>query len=389
MPETSRHGESTSDVPSRNPRPDGQWLAGAVGVALAVGVILFRPALPYELDSAVSIGLFVGGIGAAVWLAYKIRQWRQHPQHQLPGGLWAAVGTTAIITALLVIVAIPQEENGYRSVNCQFGVYGFGAGKVWAKIEPEQQNILKPHTVTVRWGSWIGQPEPVALTQTTYFTFLKRDFRSGPADVSVTPDAKITCGDGEPPLDDRPRIHLDGDDWKQGKSTAQNSPVPPINCTPADAPNVTHAEVIFVNNDASLAIGPIYYTAELAGATVQFEAGGELRGEIPAGKQLLLFEWGDPVTTDSTLEHNPGAGNYFYDTTFNATMDGHCWHRPEGRISYSGANGLTFQLHLILVDDSQVAAFTLTPPPNGYSSAELVPLGVTFLAYFEVPTKDL
>ncbi|MGQ0775747.1 MAG: hypothetical protein ACT4NY_15235 [Pseudonocardiales bacterium] len=206
--------EPIEDVPSRHPRPDGQWLAGAVGVALAVGVIIFRPALPYELDSTVSTGLFVGGIGAAVWLAYKIRQWRQHPKHRPPRGLWAAIGTTTIVTTLLVIVAIPQEENGYRSAHCQFGVYGFGTGKVWAKIEPEQQNILKPHTVTVRWGSWIGQPEPAELTQTTYFTFLKRDFHSGPADVSVTPDAKITCGDGEPPPDDRPRIHLDGDDWK-------------------------------------------------------------------------------------------------------------------------------------------------------------------------------
>ncbi|MGH3914802.1 MAG: hypothetical protein ACRDTC_15545, partial [Pseudonocardiaceae bacterium] len=96
--------------------------------------------------------------------------------------------------------------------HCEFGVYGFGTGLVWVKIEPEQQNKAEPHIVLVKWGRWIGQPDPVELTETTYFTFDKRNFRSGPADVSITPDAKITCGDGEPPPD-RPRIHLVGDDW--------------------------------------------------------------------------------------------------------------------------------------------------------------------------------
>lgn len=386
MPTIGRLDKPTNAPSPSRPRPDGQWLAGAVGVALAVGVIIFKPALPYQLDSALDIGLFLVDIGAAVWLAYKVRQWYRDPQGR-PRGFLAAVATTTILTVLLVIVATPQEESGYRSAHCQFGIYGFGKGTVWAKIEPEQQYKLKPHTVTVRWGKWIGQPDPVALTEATYFTFLKRDFRSGPVDVSVTPDAKITCGDGEPPPD-RPRIHLDGENWKQRASSPQPMPIPLTHCAPADEPSVTHATAIPLDNDPSLAVGPVYYTATLAGK-IQFEAGGELRGEIPVRKQLFQLLWADPTTRDSTPDRNPGNGIYYRSDTFSVATNEHCWLRPKKEIAYDGANGLTFRIHFVLVDDDRVADFTSSKYRNGYNDESLKSLGVIRLAYFEVPTKDL
>lgn len=387
MPDIGRHDNPTNEPPPDRYRPDGQWLVGAVGIALALGVIVFRPALPYELDSAASIGLFLGGIGAAVWLAYKVWQWRQNPRYRLPRGFWAAGGTTTMLAALLVIVSTPQEEQGYRSAYCQFGIYGFGKGTVWAKVEPEQPHKLAPHTVTVRWGGWIGQPEPVALTETTYFTFLKRDFHSGPASVSVTPDSKITCGDGEPPPD-RPRIHLDGDDWKQRTSPPKPISIPPNNCPPADDPSATRATVTHLENDPSLAVGSVYHTATLVDE-IQFEAGGELRGEIPVGKQLFQLSWADPTTRDSTPDRNPGSGIYYRSDTFYVTSDGHCWLRPKKEIAYDGAGGLIFRVYLVLVDDEQVADFTSSKYENGYNDEALKSLGVTRLAYFEVPTTDL
>ena len=116
---------------------------------------------------------------------------------------------------------IPQEETGYVSVNCTFGTWGYGKGIVRAKIEPEDKDAIT--TVTVKWGGWYGRPEPRRLTETTYFTFNKRDFASGPADITVDPPADITCGDGRP-ADDHPTIHIDGSQWTRTRTRPPPGP---------------------------------------------------------------------------------------------------------------------------------------------------------------------
>jgi hypothetical protein len=173
---------------------------------------VFTPALPYKLDSASSFLLLAATVTAALWLGHNARQWYRHPQHRRPRGIWLSAAATLSLLGLLLTVVTPQEEHGYITAHCDYGIEGFGRGMVWAKIEPHDAGAT--HTVRVRWGGWIGQPKPVPLYEETYFTFLKRDWHSGPADVSVDPPAKITCGDGRPPPD-RPSIHISGDEWKR------------------------------------------------------------------------------------------------------------------------------------------------------------------------------
>jgi hypothetical protein len=164
--------------------------------------------------------------------------------------------------------------------------------------------------------------------------------------------------------------------------------IPPISCPPADQPGAERATVVHLAHGSPLGIGPVYYTAKLAGK-IQFEAGGELRGEIPRGKQLFQLAWADPTTKDSTPDHNPGNGTYYRFDTFSASEAEGCWIRPQKEMAYDGADGLTFRIYFILVDDDHVSEFMSSKYRNGYNDEVLKSLRVTRLAYFLVPTKDL
>jgi hypothetical protein len=164
--------------------------------------------------------------------------------------------------------------------------------------------------------------------------------------------------------------------------------IPLTSCPPANQPGAKRATVVHLADSSPLAIGPVYYTAKLAGK-IQFEAGGELQGEVPRGKQLFQLGWADPTTKDSTPDHNPGNGTYYRSDTFSAPEAGGCWIRPQKEIAYDGADGLTFRIYFVLVDDNQVPEFTSSKYRNGYNDEDLKSLHVTRLAYFLVPTKDL
>ncbi|MGC5032686.1 hypothetical protein [Micromonospora sp. DT229] len=201
-------------VPAEDGQPhsNGEQLGtvlGVAGVVLAVGAMFFRPALPYEVNSAPKMLLLLCLLAALTWLIVLCLRWRW--QHQRPRGFRRVAALVAVFGALFAVTAVQAEETGVRSAHCEFGVWGLGYGMVWAKVEPREPG--EPYQFIVRWGDWVGRPKPVVLHQTTYFTFLKRDLLSSKADVRVDRDAKITCGDGRPPSDED-QIHLDGDDWK-------------------------------------------------------------------------------------------------------------------------------------------------------------------------------
>jgi hypothetical protein len=187
---------------------------GLAGVVLAIAVMLFRPALPYEINSSLGIALLVCTSAALVWLINLGVRWRR--QQQRPRGFRRTTAITGVLAVLFTLAAMQVQETGVRAAHCEFGVHGVGYGMVWAKVEPREPG--KKYQVTVLWAGWTGRPEPVVLNQTTYFTFLKRDLYSPDADVITDHDAKITCGDGRPPADED-QIHLVGADWTHGKAT--------------------------------------------------------------------------------------------------------------------------------------------------------------------------
>jgi hypothetical protein len=192
-----------------SPRLGVDSVLAIVSLILALGGLFFQPALPYTLNTPVSVVVFIALAASTSWLVIKVWQWRQAIHRCRPRGVWAASVTSLLLAATCVIITLPQEEMGYGSARCDFGLFGFGIGIVWIKVEPDDPGTM--YDLTVTWGGWVGKPTPRKLHETTYFTLLKRDLNSSPADVTVTPDAKLTCGDGRPP---QPSIHLDGDDWQ-------------------------------------------------------------------------------------------------------------------------------------------------------------------------------
>jgi hypothetical protein len=139
---------------------------------------------------------------------------------------------------------------------------------------------------------------------------------------------------------------------------------------------------VHLADSGPLKVGPVDYTAKVVGQ-IQFEAGGVLEGKIPHGKQLFLLWQPDSASFDSTPARNPGNGMYYLDNAF--IVAGNCWFRLQGPIAYDGANGLIFRMHLVLVDDNQVANFK-SKTRDGCDDEALNSLGVTRLAYFPVPT---
>jgi hypothetical protein len=201
-----------------SPAPPGggdtlSTVLGLAGVVLAVAVMLFRPALPYEINSSLGMALLVCSSAALVLLINLGVRWRQ--QHRRPRGFRRTTAITGVLGVLLVLAAMQVPESGVRTAHCEFGVHGVGYGMVWAKVEPREPG--KKYQVTVLWAGWTGRPKPVVLNQATFFTFLKRDFYSPAADIITDHDARITCGDGRPPADED-QIHLVGADWIRGKA---------------------------------------------------------------------------------------------------------------------------------------------------------------------------
>ncbi len=202
---------------SGGPAPQGNGdtlgiVLGLAGVVLAVGVMLVRPALPYEINSTLGIILLLCSSAALIWLIVLARRW--HQQRWRPRGFRRAVATTMVLGALFAATVMQVQETGTRTAHCEFGVHGLGYGMVWAKVEPGDPG--KKYQVTVLWAGWTGRPAPAVLKRTTYFTFLKRDLFSPAADVTTDRDAKITCGDGRPPGSED-QTHLVGADWVRGR----------------------------------------------------------------------------------------------------------------------------------------------------------------------------
>jgi hypothetical protein len=197
---------------------------------------------------------------------------------------------------------------------------------------------------------FIGQPSPDGLQ------------------VQSTQQVKLAAFDSSPPM-------------------STSSPAPTA-CPPAGQPEATLANVVRLHPPGfPLSVESAYYRVKLAGK-VQLELGGQIAGNIPAGKQLFLLGWADPATADSTPMRSRGDGVYYQVSAFQVA--GNCFLRPQGQIAYDGANGLTFRYLFVLVDDGNVSSFTNEDRnKNGFDDAALNSMNVTRIAYFDVPTKDL
>jgi hypothetical protein len=205
------HPIAAAEPPHPRRRRNGwNWAVAACSPILALPVILSTPALPYRLAKPFSMILLPVSAASVLWVVHNLRRWRANPTRARWHAVLAAVTAVVVWTGALIATTIPLEETGHGVAHCPVGLLGYGYGRVWIKIAPTVTNT--PHEVVVRWGGWTGRPDPVELHETTYFTALKRDWRSGPMDVLVHPAATITCGAGAPPPD-RPTIHIDGSKW--------------------------------------------------------------------------------------------------------------------------------------------------------------------------------
>ncbi|MGK5556926.1 hypothetical protein ACSNOI_35485 [Actinomadura kijaniata] len=123
------------------------------------------------------------------------------------------------------------------------------------------------------------------------------------------------------------------------------------------------------------------------------ELTGQLSGQLPADQVLYPFLWADPETRDSTPEHNPGSGRYFWGRTVPVIPDRHgCWSQPQRLLAYAGAHGLHFRLHLGLIPRAQVPCLerlvsSKQGHEHGQTQDELTGCNVTLLGYALIPTR--
>ncbi|MEV4536253.1 hypothetical protein AB0J82_20910 [Asanoa sp. NPDC049518] len=268
MPEHQDQSQPAEEPPDK-PRADWQWLVSGFGLLLAVAVIFFTPELPYRLHTITSVVLMLATVVAVLWFGYRVWQWRRHPERRRPRGLWVAGGTPIVLACLLLVDVTRPEETGYAAASCTFGSWGIGRGMVWARIDPDEKPA--EHTVTVRWGNWVGRKSAM-LTETTYFTFYKRDWRSGSVEVTVDPPADITCGDGRP-SGDRPAIHFVGNDWQRKPPM---TPSPSASPSPSPGPTSGGHQVVHDGGDPSGCTGDARRVHEQD----VFTPGGALLGKL-------------------------------------------------------------------------------------------------------------
>jgi hypothetical protein len=163
-------------------------------------------------------------------------------------------------------------------------------------------------------------------------------------------------------------------------------PTASSSCVPVGQPGAHMAKVVsLVEPSYPVSAGVASYKISVADK-LELEVGGELHGAIPSGKKLFLLSRGDPTTMDSTPDHNRGNGTYYLLSTMQVV--GNCWWRPEKEIAYPGAEGITLQQTLVLVDDTLVREFISDRHKYGYNDAVLDSLRVKRLAYFDVPTRQ-
>ncbi len=117
----------------------------------------------------------------------------------------------AVLLFFLLFVAQPPGQS-LGTGQCVFGTYGYFPGRVWVKIAAYGQPVSRNYTVVIRWGPKLATVKQ-KISDEFYFTMTKDDFHSPPADVTVTPDAWISCGNGLPP-DGAPSRAVVGNVWK-------------------------------------------------------------------------------------------------------------------------------------------------------------------------------
>jgi len=177
----------------------------------------------------------------------------------------------------------------------------------------------------------------------------------------------------------------------QLKSSATTVPTG-LPCPPSGETGAKDAVLKGQTVSPSLSIGPAYYKAVIAG-NLQLEFGVRLRGASPSGTKLYVIGQVGPTSDVTTHPRNPGTGLYYrydketsLDLGDNTNFSGGCYVRKYGPASPANADGITFRQWFILVNDDRVSDFFNSKPDGGYSDADLDSLGVTRLAYFDVPT---
>jgi len=117
--------------------------------------------------------------------------------------------------------------------------------------------------------------------------------------------------------------------------------------------------------------------------------GGRLSAPVPDGWRLVMAAWGDPTTTDSTLDHNPGNGR-FYPSDELTTSAANCFTFPPYSMGYRGYPGITTRLYAMLVDATRVDDFLRAVGQlSGFTKDDLASWDVRVLGYAIVPSSPM
>ncbi|QJY45150.1 hypothetical protein [Pseudonocardia broussonetiae] len=116
---------------------------------------------------------------------------------------------------------------------------------------------------------------------------------------------------------------------------------------------------------------------------------GRLSELVPDGQHLWLFSYPRPDSFDSTPDRNPGNGR-MYPIGEILTNDG-CWSLPPRELGYAEALGITYDQHVVLVDEAASQEFAdelARQERDGFSPEELRLRSPNTIATFQIPTTS-
>jgi hypothetical protein len=110
------------------------------------------------------------------------------------------------------------------------------------------------------------------------------------------------------------------------------------------------AERVLVRQVSRAIVFPeVWYALDEAGDRPRIDLSGSYQGDIQEGKRVAVIAQADPGSYDSTPEHRPGDGRYYYEQQLQVDEVGHCWSAPSLTLAYSGSKGLVWHIYLALV----------------------------------------
>ncbi|MEV7970175.1 hypothetical protein AB0O34_29940 [Sphaerisporangium sp. NPDC088356] len=100
---------------------------------------------------------------------------------------------------------------------------------------------------------------------------------------------------------------------------------------------------------AAIVFPEVSYAIDDGGDRPRIDLAGSYRGAIDEGKRVAVIAQADPRSYDSTPEHHPGDGRYYYEQELRVDEEAHCWSALSLNPAYNGSNGLVWHIYLVLV----------------------------------------